>query len=1200
MFNAQGIHLTRGEVQTLFEQIDYDRNGTIELSEFTNWLRGEDIMAVQLRQRMGINPVQKSNDMMQTNEVPLNLTLEDGIKARLRKLEPSNDWTTLFAYYDLDGDSSISVSEFTIILRRDLGLTQRMVSDEEISSVFKNIDMDGAGEIEAQEFAEWVAEESAESMWIQLQHAVEQLGQERLTERLNSFRSAIIAAGSASNDSENAPYKSQDATIDGEPDENSADSENDVSSQGARKRKLLWLINTPQFRLTIVSMISANTAILALDHHNIDPGLDGALDVINRVFTILFVLEMLVKASVLSKKQKAGLAGWNLDVFMALGALADVGAYLGIDPNALPGLDLNDVFILARVIRPLRLVYVIPTLEPVYRVSVATFAGLVNIAILTALFMFIFAILGMQLFGGQFSDFEPKPRSHFDSFAASFSSTFQIMTFDSWQQIMYNGIRARGAFASLYFVAWVIIGNMVMLNLLLVIILEVYVQVKDAFTSNLLDGMTGIMNNAVQSPRQQNLSSGATSAASAVDSDHISDDLDEIDRKSCGIFDSQSQFRSLCVQVTASKQLDHLILILITANCVTMAMDHPDIQPSSKERLTLDLIDVVFTIIFTVEMSLHIVSVGFVHPPDAYLRGGWNRIDFTIVVVSWLDYAASALDIGFLRTLRLLRALRALRMFNRLRGLKVLIDSLLDSMSALSTIFAVTMIYLLGYAILGVSLFKGRFHSCNNSLGVSGVDSCIGSFVRDGVIVPQTWSLPLNNFDNVGNGMFTLFTVSTSNDWIITAQLAVDAPPHAGQQPIPEYAPWRIIYFMVFIVIVNFFFLNLFIGVIYGKYQERSQEGLEDLSKEQTQWLDIIRQLSHAEAQKDVALIVEEQQKKKFGLSHALGLGVLEGAVGLADNAVGQTIGHAPGSHSMAGQAASAVTGAAAGAALNTLGAAGALLDGTAGAVLYFAPNLGLADKAYRIVSNNLFDHFIVGCIVANCVMMACTYHEEPEGLTIFFAVMNLVFTVLFTIEMVLKQLAFGLAIYFDDTMLRFDCFVVVGSWLDILFTVMGVEAFSSSLFRIVRISRVIGRVGRLFELMGDNKSTLGLEEVMECLYQALPQLAYIGILVGLILFIFSILAMNLFGKLEHTGCIGPNSNFERTPRAVLTLLGVATKDRITCTIHSAMVQEPSCSEAEGTCGSPLLAQVFFVLFTLVVMFTMLEMFVNVVLQSFE
>jgi hypothetical protein len=123
---------------------------------------------------------------------------------------------------------------------------------------------------------------------------------------------------------------------------------------------------------------------------------------------------------------------------------------------------------------------------------------------------------------------------------------------------------------------------------------------------------------------------------------------------------------------------------------------------------------------------------------------------------------------------------------------------------------------------------------------------------------------------------------------------------------------------------------------------------------------------------------------------------------------------------------------------------------------------------------------------------------------------------------------------------------------------------------------------------------------VMECLYQALPQLAYIGILVGLILFIFAVLGMNLFGNLAHTGCIGPNTNFERAPRAALTLLGVATKDRITCTIHATMVQPPYCDEAAGTCGTPGLPQVFFLGFSLVIMFTTLEMFVNVVLQSFE
>eukprot|EP01043_Picozoa_sp_COSAG02_P098894 COSAG02_NODE_35024_length_475_cov_0.686170_1_plen_69_part_10 len=69
--------------------------------------------------------------------------------------------------------------------------------------------------------------------------------------------------------------------------------------------------------------------------------------------------------------------------------------------------------------------------------------------------------------------------------------------------------------------------------------------------------------------------------------------------------------------------------------------------------------------------------------------------------------------------------------------------------------------------------------------------------------------------------------------------MAVDAPEFPGQQPVRENEPWRILYFVVFIVLVNFFFLNLFIGVIYGKYVDFASEGMTDLSKDQRHWLAI-------------------------------------------------------------------------------------------------------------------------------------------------------------------------------------------------------------------------------------------------------------------------------------------------------------------------------------------------------------------------
>ena len=710
---------------------------------------------------------------------------------------------------------------------------------------------------------------------------------------------------------------------------------------------------------------------------------------------------------------------------------------------------------------------------------------------------------------------------------------------------------------------------MVMLNLLLVIILDVYTQSKQEVSSEQNgnksptsskddnDNDDEFSNPMQQAAQMQTVdfqhpvlsregndnaafkseSVNSPNAASAFEEEVY--DMNEtafVDR-SCGIWGTDSGFRDVCRRISESKHTDHFILFLILANCVTMASDHPKVDPESDMRMALDVIDMFFTIIFTVEMCIHIVAIGFYKEKDAYLRGWWNRLDFTIVCVSWLDYLAAALEIKFLRTLRLLRALRALRMFNRLTGLKILIDSLLDSVIALGTIFGTTLLVFLSYAILGVTVFKGRFHRCIDDVGVAGIDTCIGSFVDGGAIQSKMWLRPHNNFDNVLHGMFTLFTVSTSNDWIITAQLAIDAPEFVGQQPIRENVPGRIVFFMLFIVIVNFFFLNLFIGVIYGKYVERSTAGMEDLSKEQKQWLDMLRQLTFAKPQKDIKTIVASKH-----VTHSTHL--------------------APAGMDM--------------------------------------PDMHAKEKAFTLVSHKMFDHFIVVCIIANCIMMAATYHGESQQWADMQALLNLVFTLIFTVEAFLKLYAFGFSIFFNDSWCRFDCFVVTGSWADLIFTWLGIDLFSSSLFRIIRISRVIGRIGRVFKLLGDNTSTLGLDEIMECLYQVLPQLGYIGILVGLILFIFAVLAMNLFGNLAQTGCIGPNTNFERAPRAALTLLGVATKDRITCTIHAAMVQEPYCSEADGTCGTPGLPQIFFLSFSLVIMFTTLEMFVNVVLQSFE
>mmetsp|Transcript_27141 Transcript_27141/g.12661 ORF Transcript_27141/g.12661 Transcript_27141/m.12661 type:complete len:93 (-) Transcript_27141:127-405(-) len=73
---------------------------------------------------------------------------------------------------------------------------------------------------------------------------------------------------------------------------------------------------------------------------------------------------------------------------------------------------------------------------------------------------------------GKFDADGQSPRTNFDTFLMAFTSIFIVLTGEEWNFIMYDGIRARDFFVALpYFVSLVLIGNFIMLNLFLAILL---------------------------------------------------------------------------------------------------------------------------------------------------------------------------------------------------------------------------------------------------------------------------------------------------------------------------------------------------------------------------------------------------------------------------------------------------------------------------------------------------------------------------------------------------------------------------------------------------------------------------------------------------------------------------------------------------------------------------------------------------------
>ena len=65
-----------------------------------------------------------------------------------------------------------------------------------------------------------------------------------------------------------------------------------------------------------------------------------------------------------------------------------------------------------------------------------------------------------------------QPRHNFDDIFWAFVTIFQVLTGEDWNRVMYDGMRTTGGIASVYFILLVVIGNYIVLNLFLAILLD--------------------------------------------------------------------------------------------------------------------------------------------------------------------------------------------------------------------------------------------------------------------------------------------------------------------------------------------------------------------------------------------------------------------------------------------------------------------------------------------------------------------------------------------------------------------------------------------------------------------------------------------------------------------------------------------------------------------------------------------------------
>eukprot|EP00063_Salmo_salar_P060105 XP_014034940.1 PREDICTED: voltage-dependent T-type calcium channel subunit alpha-1G isoform X4 [Salmo salar] len=300
------------------------------------------------------------------------------------------------------------------------------------------------------------------------------------------------------------------------------------------------------------------------------------------------------------------------------------------------------------------------------------------------------------------------------------------------------------------------------------------------------------------------------------------------------ILPPDSRFRMACNKIITHKMFDHIVLVIIFLNCITIAMERPRIDPYSVERIFLTLSNYIFTAIFVAEMTVKVAALGWLLGDKAYLRSSWNILDGILVMISAIDILVSLVSnsspkiLGMLRVLRLLRTLRPLRVISRAPGLKLVVETLMSSLKPIGNIVVICCAFFIIFGILGVQLFKGKFFACQGDdvRNITNKSDCI--------MANYKWVRQQYNFDNLAQALMSLFVLASKDGWVDIMYDGLDAV-GVNQQPQLNYNPWMLLYFISFLLIVSFFVLNMFVGVVVENFHKcrRSQEAEEAKRREE-------------------------------------------------------------------------------------------------------------------------------------------------------------------------------------------------------------------------------------------------------------------------------------------------------------------------------------------------------------------------------
>ncbi|XP_022262302.1 voltage-dependent L-type calcium channel subunit alpha-1D isoform X19 [Canis lupus baileyi] len=941
------------------------------------------------------------------------------------------------------------------------------------------------------------------------------------------------------------------------------------------RRRCRAAVKSVTFYWLVIVLVFLNTLTISSEHYNQPDWLTQIQDIANKVLLALFTCEMLVKMYSLGLQAYFVSLFNRFDCFVVCGGITET---ILVELEIMSPLGIS-VFRCVRLLRIFKVTRHWTSLSNLVASLLNSMKSIASLLLLLFLFIIIFSLLGMQLFGGKFNfDETQTKRSTFDNFPQALLTVFQILTGEDWNAVMYDGIMAYGGPSSsgmivcIYFIILFICGNYILLNVFLAIAVD---NLADAESLNTAQKEEAEEKERKKIARKESLENKknnkpevnqiANSDNKVTIDDYREEDEDKDPYPPCDVpvgeeeeeeeedepevpagprprriselnmkekiapIPEGSAFFILSktnpIRVGCHKLINHhiftnLILVFIMLSSAALAAEDP-IRSHSFRNTILGYFDYAFTAIFTVEILLKMATFGAFLHKGAFCRNYFNLLDMLVVGVSLVSFGIQSSAISVVKILRVLRVLRPLRAINRAKGLKHVVQCVFVAIRTIGNIMIVTTLLQFMFACIGVQLFKGKFYRCTDE-AKSNPEECRGLFIlyKDGdvdnpVVRERIWQNSDFNFDNVLSAMMALFTVSTFEGWPALLYKAIDSN---GENvgPVYNYRVEISIFFIIYIIIVAFFMMNIFVGFVIVTFQEQGE-----------------KEYKNCELDKNQRQCVEYALKAR--------------------------------------------------------------------PLRRYIPKNPYQYKFWYVVNSSPFEYMMFVLIMLNTLCLAMQHYEQSKMFNDAMDILNMVFTGVFTVEMVLKVIAFKPKHYFTDAWNTFDALIVVGSVVDIAITEVNnseeSNRISITFFRLFRVMRLVKLLSR-----GEGIRTLLWTFIKS--FQALP---YVALLIAMLFFIYAVIGMQMFGKvaMRDNNQINRNNNFQTFPQAVLLLFRCATGEAwqeimLACLPGKLCDPESDYNPGEEyTCGSNF-AIVYFISFYMLCAFLIINLFVAVIMDNFD